>query len=336
MRFAGMLWGATLALVLAVLPAAAAIAQPSMDEIRAGAEYTATINRLTDRFYDVIDLSLDLDDVSIAMADGTLATDDGRKQGNAAIAEMQRTFAAVAADAAAAPPLPQVRDPGIAHSLETVRTFLDRMQADAEQAMADSIELFEAALAGDTDIFAAVELRQFDNTIRQLQGENETIATSLVTLPPGTPGHHHYTVIARLNTALIDALTALRPLLRGGAADQAGLDAAQAGVAASRRLIAEARESAAAYAAQLRASAAPPDLGQHNADLILQALDSFDESFDVEAAVADQLDAMIVGLRDPATADPAVYDRTVMRLDQLVDRRMQLVIGRQELLQGLQ
>jgi uncharacterized coiled-coil protein SlyX len=323
-------------LAAAPAPAQQAAAQAGAAEVRAAADYAARMNRLTERFYAVVDLSLELDDLSIAVAEGRLPADRARGRGDVVIAEMRRALADATAEAADPPAPPDFESPRMARSVVALQATLDRVRGDAEQAVADSVALFEAALSGDPDVFAAIERRQFDNALDDLQAETEAIAASLGTLAEGTPAHDHFRIVERLNLALIDALRALRPVLDGGAVDRAGLDEAEAGLAEGRRLIDAAEASLDRLLARLDAQGMPPEIGEANAELVRAAFATFEDSFRVEGEVADQLEAVVAALRDADGTAAEGYDARLARLDELIARRMGLIVRRQDMFRGLQ
>ena len=322
-------------LLVAVAPTGASAEQADVEDVRAGAHYAEAINRLTQRFFGIVDLSVELDDISAAIADGHLSAEQGRDRGTVVIADMRRAFEAVLADAAAVGPPPQFDDPRFRRAAETLQAGFMTVRADTDQAITDSIELFEAALAGDPEIVAALERRQFDNTLRSIANENQTIATTLSNLPTGNPAHAHFRVVAELNLSLMHAMRALRPVLDGQPVDSAGLDAADARLAESRRLISEARLSLRALLLRLRIFGPPADVGDQNAEAFLEAMRTFDASLDVEAAMADEVEAMIVALADPVTAGTQAFGTASVRLAALGEERAALMFQRQQLFQDL-
>ena len=335
-----MLIARTLRAVLLALwvaaPTAASAEGPNVQDVRAGAQYAEAINRLTQRFLGVVDLSVELDDLSAAIADGRLSAEQGRDRGTVMIAELRRAFEAVLADAVAVEPAPQFDAPRFRRAVETLQTSLVTVRADTDQAITDSIELFEAALAGDPEIFARLERRQFDNTLRSIERENRTIATTLSNLPTGNPAHAHLRVVEGLNLSLIHAMRALRPVLNGRPVDLAVLDTADARLAESRRLISDARLSLRALLLRLRIFGPPADVGDRNAEVFLEAMRTFDSSLDVEAAMADEVEAMIVALADPVSTGTEAFDDASVRLAALGEERAALMFQRQQLFQDLQ
>ena len=322
--------------LVTALPPAASAQQAGGEDLRAGAEYAETMNRLAIRLRQIIDRSIALDDLSVAIAEGRLSAADGRRQGDAVIAELQQTLEVVLGDAAAVEAPLQVDDPRVRQAADALRANFAGVHADTEQAITDSIDLFQAALAGEPEIFAALERRQFDNTILAVERENEAIATTLATIPSGTPGHLHFQIVEQLNLALLDAMMAFRPVLDGQSVGLARLDAADARLAEGRRLIGEARRLVEALLLRLRLFGSPAGVGERNAEAFREAIGTFGPSLDIEAAMAGAIESMILALRDPATAGQGAFDDASVRLAELSDERGVLVLRRQQLFQQLQ
>ena len=141
------LWLVLAVVVLAGTPAPAP-AQPA-EEIQAAGGYAAGVTKLIQRTAGYEQLLGRLDSLTYDVAEGLTGGAAARSSGDDLIARLRAELASIEADTEALPPVPALTDPGLTAQLASLRRFAVDGVETISRSLDSSVELFEAAMAGD-------------------------------------------------------------------------------------------------------------------------------------------------------------------------------------------
>ncbi|MCA8906340.1 MAG: hypothetical protein KDA49_11040 [Rhodospirillaceae bacterium] len=326
------LWLVLAVVVLAGTPAPAP-AQPA-EEIQAAGGYAAGVTELIQRTAGYEQLLGRLDSLTYDVAEGLTGGAAARSSGDDLIARLRAELASIEADTEALPPVPALTDRGLTAQLASLRRFaVDGVETIA-QSLDSSVELFEAAMAGDPDIFSELEMRGYDQTIEQLRIENAYLEEGRATIPEGAPERLLNGIVVKINEATIEALLAMRPMLADQPIDEAGVARTQSLLSEARQMIAMARVTVIRLTEQVEQMAPQSVAEANNRDLVLQVLDSYAQSFEVESGMVGQVDTMLAVARGEIGAEQR--EDLLSSLAGLIDQRLGLSAQRQRLAEGIQ
>lgn len=320
--------------VVAVAGAPSPVPAQTAEDIQAAGVYAAEVTELIQRTVRVEQLLSQFDTVIYDLADGVIDRDEARASGHQAIRRIRAELGSLRAEVEALPPLPTFSDATLTTQLASLRGFAEAGIETIARSLDGGVELFEAALAGDPTIFAQLEARRYDHTIEQLHAENAFLEDSRRSIPPGTPEYLLNEVVEKINDATIEALLAIRPMLAGGVLDEAGAARTRTLASEARQMIASAQVTVMRLTEQVEGTAPQSVVEADNRDLVLQVLETYAQSFDVESGMVDHVETMLTVVVDSVDVDRR--DALLASLASLIDQRISLSAERQRLAQSIQ
>ena len=126
----------------------------------------------------------------------------------------------------------------------------------------------------------------------------------------------------------------MRPMLADQPIDEAGVARTQSLLSEARQMIAMARVTVIRLTEQVEQMAPQSVAEANNRDLVLQVLDSYAQSFEVESGMVGQVDTMLAVARGEIGAEQR--EDLLSSLAGLIDQRLGLSAQRQRLAEGIQ
>ncbi|MCA8934335.1 MAG: hypothetical protein KDA49_17785, partial [Rhodospirillaceae bacterium] len=124
------------------------------------------------------------------------------------------------------------------------------------------------------------------------------------------------------------------PMLADQPIDEAGVARTQSLLSEARQMIATARVTVIRLSEQVEHMAPQSVAEANNRDLVLQVLDSYAQSFEVESGMVGQVDTMLAVARGEIGAEQR--EDLLSSLAGLIDQRLGLSAQRQRLAEGIQ
>lgn len=313
-------------------------AEKSFSQVEKAGEWLNQVESIYRQYTDVMSSAASLDELSQGLIEGEVQQNFAIRQGATMLLDLRQAFERVSAEHTLLPPPPRVKTENFSKLLKANVNYLNTLKGQVSNVIALSTEVYEAALSGDEDAQDKLVIKQVNQYVALLLGENTTISQRLTAVPPSSPAYALFSSISYSNEAIISVLQALAKILRG----DLDLEKLKIGRAQAKLSLFQAAQeldkgrTLATNALQQYQAIKPRGERQHRIlAAILEAHRTFPQSFDVEEELNTVLSDAITIWTDEnsiAAMDDAKFasnfmtsmTSTYLKIDTLVNERMRL------------
>ena len=302
------------------------------DELRDLPEMSAWVAEVQAIYHEltrVIDYAVQVDDISAALIDGEISEDFALRNGRSFFLQARLSYDKVSERIDCCLPQPKVEKEQFVKAARNVSQYLRTLRDQVLNIIEATEATFNAAIDGDVDTVNRLQLKQLEQVIILVESENVLLKTQTLLAKESHPQHPFFLSVIAGNRATLAALSYLRDFA-SGRLSVADVNAARFLVEREllnmERAIDDGRQAILNWRIQISDMRRETERERRMVTLLTQLFDSYKESFDVEEQLASTIFLMAnaVLADDFVNAPLELYETEMLKLEVLVDRRVQL------------
>lgn len=307
-----------------------------LERVGVFAAHQVQVSLIYQRFADIDMRATELGGIAQGVVEGWLSHESASRQAATLSAELHQAHDAAAVEAANLPAMPSLGDMRLVEMDEIALSALTAVEHQSSEAITSNEAIVAAALAGDPQIFVQLATNQVRQELGFIQIRAAHIRLQQIFVTK-------FESISYLLDAILTNYEMAEVLLKqtleilSGARLTFDTTPIKKKLLNGRNQIGSGREAVPPQRQAMIDAASKGTIEQDNLGLILAAIDSLPESYDIEEKILDRVEVLILELEDiDAAAAVYVFEIFHDEITDLEKKRTRLWIARQRMMQDLQ